>query len=352
MLVKSFFSKGAPLEVKKKIRFFIGSIELLLLQVFSKNRFLASIYYVFVSTEFYREHRALLLARIAYNRALTSVAESNALLRRNIHRLEKGLIMQPRRKIFAEDYISETVNCFAQCQNHDLPYSDEYRWANDVLESYFSIVGASQVIDKEKIIFNNLKIKNQSIKYIPYPHSDLPQCPISYTDLLTLFQRRRSVRWYKNESIDMQLIQQAVQAATLAPSACNRQPYRFHILNDAEKAAEIASCAMGTAGFSNNLTCLIAIVGDLSAYPEERDRHIIYIDSSLAAMQMMLAFETLGLSTCSINWPDIESREKVLSTKLGLAYYERVVMLLAVGYAEPNGGIPYSQKKSSKLLMR
>jgi len=30
----------------------------------------------------------------------------------------------------------------------------------------------------------------------------------------------------------------------------------------------------------------------------------------LAAMQLMLAFETLGLSTCSINWPDIEIAEK------------------------------------------
>jgi hypothetical protein len=58
------------------------------------------------------------------------------------------------------------------------------------------------------------------------------------------------------------------------------------------KASEVAATAMGTAGFSNNIPALIAVVGDLSAYPAERDRHVIYIDGGLATMQLMLAFET------------------------------------------------------------
>ncbi len=93
------------------------------------------------------------------------------------------------------------------------------------------------------------------------------------------------------------------------------------------------------------------MVGDLGAYPEARDRHVIYIDGSLAAMQLMLAFESLGLSTCPINWPDIETAERRLAQKLGLAYHERTVMLLAVGYADPTGGIPYSDKKTDEELI-
>ena len=95
------------------------------------------------------------------------------------------------------------------------------------------------------------------------------------------------------------------------------------------------------------IPCTMAIIGDLSAYPRERDRHLIYVDGSLAAMQLMLAFETLGLSTCPINWPDIESAEKKIANLLKLKVYERPIMLLSVGYAQDQGGIAFSQKKKA-----
>ena len=97
---------------------------------------------------------------------------------------------------------------------------------------------------------------------------------------------------------------------------------------------------------------IIAVVGDLSSYPAERDRHVIYIDGSLVTMQLMLALETLGLSTCAINWPDVENREQKLDKLLNLNKYERTIMLLAVGYADPQGGIPFSQKKNSLDLVK
>src|SRR5690606_22332573 len=112
----------------------------------------------------------------------------------------------------------------------------------------------------------------------------------------------------------------------------------------------VAKLAMGTSGFVENIQTLIVVVGDLSAYPFERDRHCIYIDASLASMQLMLALETMGLSTCPINWPDIESREMKMQEMLSLPHYLRPVMLIAVGYADKDGGIPYSQKKSSQTL--
>jgi nitroreductase len=150
----------------------------------------------------------------------------------------------------------------------------------------------------------------------------------------------------------MEEIERAVKAASLAPSACNRQPFRFYTTIDTDKASEIAQCALGTAGFSQNIPSIIAVVGDLSSYPSEQDRHVIYIDGALAAMQLMLALETLGISSCPINWPDIEDRERLLSKKLSLSYYERPIMLIAIGYADPEGGIPYSQKKTETEIIK
>lgn len=96
----------------------------------------------------------------------------------------------------------------------------------------------------------------------------------------------------------------------------------------------------------------MVVVGDLSAYPYERDRHLIYVDASLASMQLMLALETLGLSSCPINWPDIEVMERGMAEVLDLSFHERPIMLISVGYPDPTGNIPFSQKKSSDSMIR
>jgi nitroreductase len=351
-LMLKMIKKLLPAKMVHWLKHLLVNVRLASVRFFSANGFLASCYYTFFSRQFYREHRAVLLGQLTYQRELKQNVESSWLLRRNIHRLEKGLIMQPRNEIFAEAYISETVDCYVYANQAGCLCADELKWAEDVLTTYFQVVAETKIVSDAKRRFMAATPDLNVVSSVPYPHSVLPACSIDYQQLLLLFRRRRSVRWYLPKPVDMTLIRQAVKAATLAPSACNRQPFRFYVVNDSAKAAEVADCAMGTAGFAQNLPCVIAVVGDLSAYPAERDRHVIYIDGSLAAMQLMLAFETLGLSTCPINWPDIESRERLLSDKLGLAYSERTVMLLAVGYAQPQGGIPFSQKKSDELLIK
>ena len=62
-------------------------------------------------------------------------------------------------------------------------------------------------------------------------------------------------------------------------------------------------------------------------------------------MAFMLALETVGLASCAINWPDFEPLERKMQRTLGLELHERPIMLIAIGYADPNGLVAYSQKK-------
>jgi len=314
---------------------------------------MASLYYFIFSRKFDREHKAVLAGRSNYRKSLINVEQTPVLLRRNIHRLEKGLIMQPRRDVFAEDYISETVEIYQHSMRSGKMCEDEKKWFTDVLTEYFSIVKDTARIKKARDKFvAYVECTNKQTKYIPYPFDTLSATNITYDQLHKLFIKRRSVRWYQDKPVPKELIQRAVNLATLAPSACNRQPYSFFTSSSKEQAYSMACIAGGTTGFADNLPCVITIVGDLSAYPAERDRHLIYIDGSLAAMQLMLAFESLGLSTCPINWPDIEQAENKMQDLLGLKDYERPIMLLAVGYAKDKGCIPYSQKKNPDLLIK
>jgi len=352
--MKSVLRKLLPQTLIKKLKSAVDSFDQKLYPFFAENAFLSSVYYCFFSTQFRREHKAVLQGRLQYQASLNTIKSSSVLLRRNTHRLEKGLIMQPRRPIFAEAYIDETIECFAKCLLSEELCSEEFKWAQDVLVKYFSVTQSSMILDRARARFESLTLKsfNSVDESLPYQHQQRVKSNISQEQLHNLFKQRRSVRWYEQKPVEFTLISQAIEMAAQAPSACNRQPFQFYTITDMDKASDIASIAMGTTGFSDNIPALIAVVGDLSAYPAERDRHVIYIDGGLASMQLMLAFETLGLSSCPINWPDIEICERKIAKRLNLATHLRPIMLISVGHGEGNGQIPFSHKKSTSTLIK
>jgi nitroreductase len=321
-----------------------------MLKFFSLNARFSGIYYALFSTQFDKEHHSVLKGRIKYAETQQRFDQSSSpLLRRNVHRLEKGLIMQPRRAHFAQNYIQETVNAFIAMSNFANSDKEELDWAHHVLTEYFSTV---EHVSWIKSAFEDFKTvpSIQEAQLVPYYDKDRVRSTISKEQLSSLFWQRRSTRWYTDKAIETSLIDEAIKLASLAPSACNRQPFEFFVSSDQNKAIALCKLAVGTSGFVDNIPCAIAIVGDLSAYPQEKDRHLIYIDSSLASMQLMLALEVQGLSSCPLNWPEINWREKKVSQLLNLPPEKRVIMLLAVGYADQSGMIPYSQKKSVNQL--
>jgi len=328
-----------------------------LLSLCVKSPRLSSFYYALFNSAMDREQQGIIYGKLQYDRSLTVTQEPQYLLRRNIHRLEKGLIMRPRRDIFALDYLEETVAAYQnlvnkQNNNNNPTDESELKWAGDVLQEYFRVVTTHPIIDRAQTVFSSLETIPGENKCIPYQRN-LEQPPtVDYQQFLALSQRRRSVRWYLPQAVPRELIDRAITAAALSPSACNRQPFEFRIFDDPQLVQQVGAIPMGTIGFSQNFPVVVVVVGKLRAYYSERDRHVIYIDASLAAMSFMYALETLGLSSCPINWPDIASKEQQMSDILGLEPDERVIMLISLGYPNPEAMVPYSQKKSLAEIRR
>lgn len=311
-----------------------------------------------LSRAFSREHRAVLAGRRLFQDGVSAASETSSVLRRNVHRLEKGLISRPRRSIFALDYIEETVTVYAMAVDDGSSLrGPEVCWAHDVLAEYFSVTGSHPDLDSLKSIFCALPepmekpLADRFESRVPYVRT-LSEAPVSYESMLSLAQQRRSVRWFNQKSVPRELLLRALAVATQSPSACNRQPFEFRVFDDPELVRQVARLPAGTAGYDENFPCVIVVVGRQRYYFDERDRHLIYIDGALAAMSFVLALETLGLSSCCINWPDIEEREKAAEKVLKLEADERPVMFIAVGYPDPTGLVPYSEKRTPEQLCR
>lgn len=329
-----------------------------LVRLGARSPVFASFYYAVFNRSFDREHRAVLAGRMKHDQSQSSErTQISSVLRRGIHRLEKGILSQPRRDVFAVGYIRETVDLYERAvqsrENGALVPDEELRWAHDVLEKYFSITGSHPRIDEQRERFRQLPsptFETNGAPKRPYKR-DLSVPPsVDYDDLLELSKRRRSVRWFRQEPVPRESIRKAVDVASMSPSACNRQPFEFRVFDDPELVEEVASLPAGTKGFHHNFPAIVVLVGELRNYYGERDRHLIYIDASLAAMGFVYAAETLGLSTCCINWPDIEEYEQEADEVLGLEPDQRPVMFLAVGFPDPDGLVAYSQKKPNPQI--
>lgn len=330
-----------------------ASVTLVFLKLATKYPHIADIYYCFNSS-YRREHVASVHAKLKSLKAERSTyLEDSSMyaLRRHIHRLEKGLIMRPQRDVFALEYIEETVALYSGLVQLDGDRNEGHEllldWAHQVLGEYFDCVKPIEKLVKLKeefIVYAKLCPQNKGNRK-PFKRKQDP-LEISYDNLYELAMRRRSVRWYEDKPVPRNLIDKAIEIARQSPSACNRLPYEFRVIDNVELAHEVTSLALGASGFSRNVPCVVALIGKLGALPAEADRHIIYIDASLALMAFLFALEVQGVSTCCINWRDVAEQEEKAKKRLLLKEDERIVVFVSMGFPDPDGMVPYSQKRS------
>lgn len=312
--------------------------------------------YRFAGTALGRERRYVRRGMRAYGRSVATGSDLY-LLRRNVHRIEKGLTMRPARSQFATDYVAETVAAFdggvrsAALQ----PHHPEFNWMYSVLSTYFGVTTASghPSIMAARTVFHDVVATIDAGAPENGPHLAVPLQPtVKVDDLAALATARRSVRWFTSEPVARDLVDRAVEIAAESPTACNRQPYRFEVFDDPASTAKVAAIPMGTDGYEHQIPGLIVVIGNLAAFFDTRDRHLIYVDGCLAAMGLILGLEAQGVNSCCINWPDLPDREADMRRLLGMKPYERVIMLVAYGYADPEALVPFSAKRRVDEIRR
>jgi len=141
-------------------------------------------------------------------------------------------------------------------------------------------------------------------------------------DVFETIRKRKSVRSYAPTPIPEEVLVKVLEAARLAPSAGNIQPWHFIVVRDEDKRARIAKdCRYGR--FLAESPAVIVACGDKKASPSW-----YAIDTAVSLEHLALAATALGLGTCwvgSFNQEDIREMLKVPEK------FE-VVALMALGY--------------------
>lgn len=277
-------------------------------------------------------------------------------LRRYTHMIEKGLSHRSTKAEFGINYIERAVNQYSRlAMSSSIASSsvrEELQWSHDVLFRYFEYMKDSETpaLLNAKDVFYRVPKKLDDMGFSPQLRIDAPAVDI--TALTNLGLRRRSVRFYLDIPVPVEKINAALTFASLSPSACNRQPYRIFYFDEPEKVRKISSLAPGAVSFANGIPAIAVIVGDFSAYEFEKDRSAIYVDGAMASMCLILGLEVQGLSSCCLNWPQSSGLNDKAAEVLRLKPWERIVMMLAIGYPDESVQVPFSQKHKPQELGR
>ena len=159
-------------------------------------------------------------------------------------------------------------------------------------------------------------------------------------NFLELANRRQSVRRYEpGRRIPREILDRCLEAARLAPSACNSQPWSFVVVDDPAKVRELAEAACthspyGMNRFVADASALVAVATEkmkLAARLGAQFRGVQYslVDIGIACEHLVLQAAEEGLGSCWLGW----FNEGAVKQRLGIPRDKKVDLLICLGYA-------------------
>lgn len=257
-------------------------------------------------------------------------------LRRNLHRLEKGLAahaVASTARAFGADYILATVLAYKELLHRSRTNAggglETVQWGRQVLEQYFRTVHRSPTIDAAAQMFRE---QEQSAIHppdcVPRFSERVDSPAVSHESLRKLISQRCSVRRFLPQSVPAALIRELADAMLQGPSACNRQAFEIRYYDDPQLVRQIVDIPYGAKGYV--IPGVFVFTTRYSGYTLYRDVKCPLIDASLGAMLMMLTAVTLELATLPINFPEEAELDRQIRSLINLHPDEVMILLLGV----------------------
>jgi nitroreductase len=157
-------------------------------------------------------------------------------------------------------------------------------------------------------------------------------------NFLSLAKKRRSCRSFiRGKNLPAKDLDKCVEAALLAPSACNSQPWKFVIIDSPAMMGTVkkATCegAYSMNSFAVDASAFIAVISERPKIPAVigslvRGTDLRRIDTGIACEHIVLQAMDMGISSCILGWFDEKSLRKALRVPRG----RKIELIIALGY--------------------
>lgn len=273
------------------------------------------------------------------------------LLREN-HTIEKGLSLKNPKRGFGQQKVlnllnrlnkylckyGETDKAFLYYPLGTIKHYIAYTKANGteipiIEERYTSLVNKSGLIDIKEQGGVSQITKDEILKYCN-------------TDFKSLLISRHSIRYFSNEDVAREKIEEALRLAQRTPSACNRQGWHTHVFQG-EESINLIKWQGGSHGFEDEIRTSILVTANLKAFLYY-EVHQAYVDGGLYAMNLINALHSLGLGTIPLSCGFAHSKLKGLN-QFNISENEVPIVIIGVGNLLNKFNVAISKRKDIKF---
>ena len=155
-------------------------------------------------------------------------------------------------------------------------------------------------------------------------------------EALNCIMTRTSIRQYQDRPVEQEKVEQLLRAAMAAPTAVNKQPWHFYVLNTKEAINRLADASQRGSDMVRSAALVIVVCGDMDKALEGKAREYWIQDTSAATENLLLAAHALGLGAV---WTGVyPMKERVEMTTKVLSLPENLVPLctILIGYPAEN----------------
>ncbi|MCD6112247.1 MAG: nitroreductase family protein [Bacteroidales bacterium] len=156
-------------------------------------------------------------------------------------------------------------------------------------------------------------------------------------NFLELIKIRQSVRKYSDKNVETEKIEKCIEAARLAPSASNAQPWKFIVVNNPELKNKIANDTFSTVVPFNKFTLQAPVIIVVTIEKPNvmsmigsrlKNKEYKLIDIGIATEHFCLQATELGLGTCILGWFNENKIKKILN----IPKKKTIGVLITLGY--------------------
>lgn len=165
------------------------------------------------------------------------------------------------------------------------------------------------------------------------------------------------MRKYENRPVEAEKLRRCLEAARLAPSASNSQPWSFIVVNDPELVRSVGKETYGPLASFNTFVpqapvILVIVIEKMKTVTQVgaylKKREFALIDIGIAAEHFCLQAAEEGLGTCMLGW----FNEKPIKKLLNIPKEKRIGLLVTLGYAPEDYVLRDKKRKGFDEVVR
>lgn len=288
---------------------------------------------------------------VRYSGVFIYPIKQNKLLGRIIegyHSVERSLALPTVRVGFAKEHILHLIEL-------NMLYYKKFGLNSTQIVHSIEVVNEYQIFHKEKgyQLDEKINAKIEEVKfqtgissYSSQIHTTANNYFNNYNSSFGVFsESRKSVRKYSQVPVENKVLFDAFALAQNAPSACNRQGARIHLVEDEKLIKEVLNVHIGTGGFKEGVKKLIVLTEDLEVSNGVFEKNQVYIDGGIFLMSLLYSLHYYKIAACPLNNSFSILQDLKIRKILGVKKSECFIAFISVGYPAEDMVVTTSRKR-------